>query len=341
MRWMILALVAAFTSALAEEAPQRFAELDRCALSNGASIESCRIGYRVYGKPNRDRSNIVLFPTWYNGQTKDMETLVGPGRMLDTDRYQVITIDALGDGASSSPSNGSARQRGVNFPGFTIADMVEAEHRFATSHLGAAHVHAVVGISMGGMQAYEWAMRYPGYMDTMIAIAGTPWLTSADRLTWQIMRVSILNDPAYQQGRYRDEPPLALANEIDTLFAYSPVHIARTVSAGDFAGFVTQTDGQPTIGANNRVWQIEAVEHQNVLRDRAPEELGRLELPNMLVVVARYDHTVNPAPSIEWAHRTHARLLVLDDDCGHMSLVCAPEAVIKAVRAKLAEARRS
>jgi homoserine O-acetyltransferase/O-succinyltransferase len=333
----VLVTMALLSCRVACAAPQLFADLGDCKLSNGQVIEKCRIGYRTYGKLNADRSNVVLFPTWYNGQTGDMEGLVGRGRLIDSDNYFVVTIDALGDGVSSSPSNAEAGQRGTRFPKFAIADMVDIEHRLAVEVLHVNHVHAVVGISMGGMQTFEWAARFPHFMNVAIPLMGSPWLTSNDRLTFSIMRTSIQNDPAYQGGQYQREPTLPLANELDTLFAYTPHYRVRITSLEQFPAFLKETDDQETIGANNRVWQIEAIEQLDVLHGAAHKELASRELPKMLIVASRQDHTVNPEPSIEWVKRTGAPSIVLDDDCGHMTAVCSIDKLAQAVSKELAQ----
>lgn len=342
-RWVGLGLalslvfsIAAADTARADEPDQQFADLDSCVLVNGEVIRDCRIGYRTYGEMNADRSNVVLWPSWYNGQTYDIDPFIAYGA-IDTSTYFVVTIDSLGDGVSSSPSNGRGSQKGVRFPKFTITDMVDAEYRVVTEVLGLSHIHAVVGVSMGGMQAYAWAVRYPHFVDTVIPIEGTPWLTANDLLTWSIMRGSIVNDPAYQRGHYRREPQLNLANEVDQMFAYTPSYRARETAVADFPAFLGAVHTMPTIGANNRVWQIDAILSLNVLNGANPQILQTMSLPNMLIIKSRSDHTVNPEPSIEWANLTNSEILVLENDCGHMASVCDFEAVATAMYFKLAE----
>ena len=104
----------------------RLAELGRCTLDNGATIQPCRMGYRTFGRLNTERSNAVLFPMWFGGKTSELPAKVGAGNLLDPTRYYIIAIDPFGNGVSSSPSN-TKNPRG-GFPLFTIGDLVRAEY---------------------------------------------------------------------------------------------------------------------------------------------------------------------------------------------------------------------
>ena len=166
---------------------------------------TARIGYRTWGTLNPDRSNAILFPTWFSGNSGDLAQFVGPDKMIDPARFFLIAVDALGDGVSSSPSNSSS-QNGPRFPGITILDMIDAEYRLATDVLQLKHLHAVMGISMGGMQTFEWMVRYPTFMDLAIPIVGSPRLTSYDLLLWQSEVEAAQDDPMFQGGITRRGP---------------------------------------------------------------------------------------------------------------------------------------
>src|SRR5579872_2704747 len=108
----------------------KFAQLGEFRLESGETIRGCRLGYRTFGTLNAQKSNAVLFPTWFTGTTKELVGLIGPGKLVDPTNYFVITVDALGDGVSTSPSN-SREQPHMKFPDLTIRDMVNSQHRLA------------------------------------------------------------------------------------------------------------------------------------------------------------------------------------------------------------------
>ena len=93
-----------------------------------------------------------------------MEFFKGLVDTLEASQYCVIVVDLFGNGISSSPSN-SPSQAGYAFPRFSVADAVRAQHTLLTEHLGIPHVKAVMGLSMGAIQALQWAVDYPDYMD--------------------------------------------------------------------------------------------------------------------------------------------------------------------------------
>jgi len=324
----------------AQDGALQFAQLGRCRLNSGQAIENCKVGYRTFGTLNANHSNAILFFTWYNGTSKDLEQFFGPDRLVDTTRYFVVAIDALGDGVSSSPSN-STTQRGSLFPEITMRDMVDAEYRVATEVLHLNHALAVMGVSMGGMQTFEWTVDYPAFMDKAVPIVGTPQQTSYDLLNWDLLRRAIESDPGYNHGNYTEEPPLALANELGTLTLSTPSFVARTANRASFSTWLPlQIRPIQTQDANDRMWQLRAMIGLDVTRgagDLAPA--AAQTRARFFIVAATQDHLVNPTPALQWAAIVHGQVLIYPGDCGHRLLLpeCAGPEITAAVRAFLAE----
>ena len=194
----------------------KFGDLGDFKLENGAVIRDCRIAYHTSGKLNDDKSNVVLWPTWFTGSSKQLIPLAGSDGYADPARYFVIFVDALGNGISSSPSNSAVQPR-MEFPVFTIRDMVNSQYRLLTENLGINHIHAVMGISMGGMQTFQWIVSYPDFMDKAVAIVGSPRLTAYDMLLWRSEESAIREDKDWNDGNYITEPNFAAVAEIHNL----------------------------------------------------------------------------------------------------------------------------
>lgn len=185
-------------------------------LQSGQVIQDCHLGYRTYGQLNAAKSNAVLFPTWFNGTTADLEKYINANGLVNDGKFFVIAVDTLSNGVSTSPSNSNA-QHGKAFPRVTIADMVESEHKLLTEQLGITHLFAVMGISMGGMQAFQWLTAYPDFMDRAVTIVGTPRMGEKDILLWStFMNGMNLGRPAAGADGKTPSPTKSLLSQVMT-----------------------------------------------------------------------------------------------------------------------------
>ncbi len=221
-------------------AARRFVDLaaDRpFALDGGGTLRHIRLAYETWGRLDATGENAVLVchaltgdahATGPSGPGQPSEGwwdgLIGPGLALDTDRWFVVCVNVLGGcqgstgPASLDPSTGT--RYGSRFPVVTIRDMVRTQAAVA-DHLGVRRWLAVVGGSMGGMQALEWAVVYPDRVRSVVAIATTA-AASAQQIAWSsIGRNAVVLDPAWRGGDYYDAAPgqgphqgLALARQV-------------------------------------------------------------------------------------------------------------------------------
>jgi homoserine O-acetyltransferase len=326
----------------ADDGQLQFAELGRCQLESGQSIEDCRVGYRTFGHLNAARDNAVLMPTWLYGKSGDLVSLFGDGsapqHLVDTGRFFGIAIDAFANGVSSSPSN-SPHQHGTAFPQFTLRDGIHAQYRVMTEVLHLKHLHAVLGISMGGEQTFDWAVMYPGFFDLAVPILGTPRMTSYDLQVKQIMVESIVGDPAYAEGNYTQEPALKLANLFGNLVVTTPEWRNRETPRDKLADFLAQAEAPQAIDANDRVWQLRAIMQQDVIGARSLAEAARATPARFLVIVSGQDRLVNPQPALDWAAATGAPAYVSQGSCAHLIMSCDAAAVAMRVRAFLRDGK--
>jgi homoserine O-acetyltransferase/O-succinyltransferase len=316
----------------------QYADLGTCKLAGGGQIEHCRLGYRTWGTLNPNKSNAILWPTWFSGSSADIAGNVGPGKMIDASRWFLIAVDALGDGVSSSPSN-YATQHGPAFPSFSTRDMVNAEYRLVTETLGLQHLHAVMGVSMGGMQTFEWIVNYPGMMDIAIPIVGSTRLTGYDLLLWTTEENVLKADPAWRGGRYTQKPAMGQVQAIHAMNLTTPAHYARATTPDKFQ--VVESDyvskGILPFDANDWLAQLEAMIHHDVAHRGSLQDAAKKVKAKVLVIAAAQDHMVNPKPALDFAALIGAKTLVLESDCGHLAPGCEADKVNPAVRDFLAQ----
>ncbi|MDM8010805.1 MAG: homoserine O-acetyltransferase [Parasphingorhabdus sp.] len=193
-------------------------------LDSGASLAPVEFAYETYGTLNADRSNAILVchaltgdqylasthpltgkPGWW-------ERLVGPGKPIDTDRHFIICANVLGSclGSSGPATINPATDRpwAMDFPVITIADMVRAQ-AMLLDHLGIKRLHAVIGGSMGGMQAVSWAALYPERVASAVIIASAARHSAQNIAFHEVGRQAIMADPRWRGGAYYadDDPP--------------------------------------------------------------------------------------------------------------------------------------
>ncbi len=317
------------------QGPPTVVSLGTCRLEGRATIQDCRIAYRAFGRLNAARTNAVLIPTWLLGRSEDWLPLLGRDAYVDTTRFYTLVVDAFGDGHSSSPSNTPTEARAA-FRELTIADMVEAQHRLLVEHLNLSRLHAVIGISMGGMQAFEWAVRYPTFAEVVIPIMGSPQLASFDQLLWTTTLSELQNGRALGAS---DDSVWTQLTRLLTLF----LRTSRAVNESGSASVATEVAKQA--GVLRQTWtledyaaQLHAVLHHDVAARfggdlfRAAKEVRA----RMLVIFSWDDHMLTAGSGVAFANYARADTLSISSPCGHTASACEQARIGVAVREFLA-----
>lgn len=187
-------------------------------LQSGASIRGYTLAYETYGKLNADKSNAVLIchalnashhvAGVYEGQPKSegwWDNMIGPGKPVDTDRFFVIGVNNLGSCFGSTgpmhvnPDTGKVY--GADFPVVTVEDWVHAQARLLDA-LGIEQLAAVMGGSLGGMQALSWTLQYPGRVRHAVVVASAPNLNAENIAFNEVARRAIVTDPDFHGGNF-------------------------------------------------------------------------------------------------------------------------------------------
>jgi homoserine O-acetyltransferase len=311
------------------------AALGTCRLASGATIENCRIAYRSFGRLNASRTNAVLIPTWLLGRSEDWIGMVGPTGWVDTTRFFTVVVDAFANGRSSSPSN-SPPDEDAAFRSLTIGDMVDAQHRLAVEILKLPRLHAVLGISMGGHQAFEWAVRYPNFVDAVVPVVGSPPPAAFDQTRTAAVLSLIENGQAHGVP---DDSIWSQVSLMSELFLRTP----RAVNKDGVA--VTAADVARSTKALSASWRLEdfatqvrAAQRQDVAA-KFGGDLARAAAQvrsRMLIIYSWEDHSVSAESAAAFAKYVHADTLSVASTCGHLMTSCEGARITPVVRAFLA-----
>ena len=234
-------------------------------LESGEVLPSVTIAFETYGKLNREKNNAILVCHALSGDAHVAghhegekragwwDTIIGPGKALDTDRYFVICSNIIGGcKGSTGPSSANpagGKPFGAQFPVITIGDMVNAQ-QLLVDQLGIGQLYAVIGGSMGGMQALQWTVSFPERVRKAVVIATTACSTPQQIAFNEVGRKAITTDPSWNGGDYYGKTApdhgLALARMVGhiTYLSNESMHekFGRALQGKDRIGFDFSTD---------------------------------------------------------------------------------------------------
>lgn len=256
---------------------QAHAWFARYVFRNGQTLDRVRIHYSVLGQPHLDGrgeiDNAVLVLHWTGAagpalqSPEFMKSLFGAACPLSADRFYLIFADSIGHGKSSKPSDGLK----TRFPQYGYRDMVDLQHRLVTEVLGIKRLRAIVGLSMGGMNAWQWAQSYPQAMDAIMPVAALPMKISGRNILWRRMAIAaIRSDPEWRSGNY-SQPPRGLiqAHGLLRMMIDGVPHLQASVPDDASADqFIAEAAMQAqSIDANDILYSLESC------ADYAPQSL--------------------------------------------------------------------
>ncbi|BFU59541.1 MULTISPECIES: homoserine O-acetyltransferase MetX [Rodentibacter] len=279
----------------------------------GGELSTIDVAYQTYGTLNADKDNIVLIchaltgdaePYFPNGEQNGWwQHFMGDGLALDTSRYFFICSNVLGGckgttgPASIDPQ--SNKPYGSRFPMITVQDIVHVQ-KALIDHLGITHLKAVIGGSFGGMQATQWGIEYPDFVDNIVNLCSSLFF-SAEAIGFNhIMRQAIINDPNFNGGDYYGGTPpdqgLSIARMLGMLTYRTDLQLAKafgraTKTEGDFWGDYFQVESYLSYQGKKFLQRFDANSYLHLLRalDMYDPALGYDDIKTALSrIKARY-----------------------------------------------------
>ena len=185
-------------------------ELGNLALQCGITLPGAQLTYQTYGKLAADKANALLYPTSYGAHHMDIEWLIGPGQILDSDKFFIIIPNMFGNGLSSSPSTLEPPFGPERSPLFTHWDNVHAQRRLLAEVFGIEHLALIYGWSMGAQQALHWGAIFPDQVARICAVCGSARTSIHNRVFLEGVRATLTGDPAWTGTHFTAHPTRGL-----------------------------------------------------------------------------------------------------------------------------------
>ena len=303
-------------------------------LQSGTVLKDAFLSYETHGKLNQDRSNAILYPTWYTGRHMDNRAAIGRGRALDPENYFIIVPDMFGNGLSSSPTNTRPPHDRARFPLTTTYDNIIAQKKLCDEVFGIKKILSVVGFSMSAQQAFHWGALYPDMVQSIVPICGTAKTSPHDWLHLEGMKRALQADQNWAGGDYKKPPEAGLRafHTVSSGWFLSQTYFrngkyknflgSKAESVGDFVENVIKLfsyNDPNNLLAMLATWQnADISNHPNFLGD-LDEALSSIKCP-ALVMPCDNDLYFPPEDNIfEVSKMKNAELRVIKSDAGHLA----------------------
>lgn len=176
-------------------------------LRKGGHLDQAQLAYKTYGTLKAAKDNVIVLPTFYTGSHMRNEGFFGPGRAIDPGKHFIVSINLMGNGLSSSPSNTPPPYDGPRFPVVTLWDNIAFQHRLITEELGVEKIALVAGWSMAGCQSYQWAAQFPDMVKAILPFCASAKTSPHNIVFLEGVKAALCADRAWNNGDY-DSPPV-------------------------------------------------------------------------------------------------------------------------------------
>ncbi|TCD68286.1 hypothetical protein EIP91_011252 [Steccherinum ochraceum] len=304
----------------------------------GAVLPDAVTAYRTYGDP---KNPAIVFPTCYTGRLDNFgcigqDYMIGEDKVLNPSKYYIVTFGLFSNGESSSPSNTPAPYDGPNFPKVTYEDNIRAQHAVLTKKLGLEKIYAVIGFSMGAMQAYYWAAMYPQF----IALCGAAKTSDHSKAMIAGLKSVMVNSTDFHGGHYTRQATQGIRSFCrfyrKKMFLFNGMYNdVDNFLRGEWEdGYLAAWDANDLL-VLLETWNLGDISKLDVhsVRDvslRTKEEkvigdgnleaaLGRIR-PKGLIMPCNTDLFFTPEDNeAELKHMKNARMVVINSDWGHQA----------------------
>ena len=180
--------------------------LGNIKLLSGKILKSAQLVYKTYGKLNKDRSNVIILPTFYTGSHIRNEGFIGKNRAINPNKYFIVSINMFGNGLSSSPSNSTKNQSGSKFPTITLWDNIYCQHKLIVEKLKIKKIALITGWSMAGCQSYQWAVQYPKMVKAILPFCASSKTSIHNHVFLEGVKAALVADKNWKNGNYKKQP---------------------------------------------------------------------------------------------------------------------------------------
>jgi homoserine O-acetyltransferase len=217
-------------------------------LQSGEILADAQLAYATVGRLNSARDNVIVMPTYYTGSHRNYLALIGPGKALDSSRYFIVIPNMFGNGLSSSPSTTRLDASQRSFPRVTIYDNVVQQARLVFDVLDAASLAMVCGWSMGGIQAYQWAVLYPDKVQRLLPYGAAARISAYNHVFLESAKSALQADARWRNGPSSEQP-------LDGIRAFARVYAGWAYSQDFFRDELYKKLGYASIEALLRGWE--------------------------------------------------------------------------------------